>query len=196
MIALELNAGRAAGAARLTRRVRARGHGALGARRRSLRFPSPTASFDACISQEALLHIADKAARPARAVHRVLRPGGRLAFSDWIARPATRRPASGNACASGWPRRPCRPWTSYRALLGARGFAWAEAEDLTAEWAPILRGRLAMYRGLRDDTVARLGEARYREYDQLYAFFVGLIEDGKLGGGRFWAGPLTRARRV
>ena len=44
-----------------------------------------------------------------------------------------------------------------------------------------------MYRRLRADTVARLGEARYREYDQLYAFFVGLIEDGKLGGGRFWA---------
>jgi hypothetical protein len=35
--------------------------------------------------------------------------------------------------------------------------------------------------------VARVGEARYREYDQLYAFFVALIEDGKLGGGRFWA---------
>src|SRR5438094_590775 len=30
----------------------------------------------------------------------------------------------------------------------------------------------------------RLGEARVREYEQLYAFFVGLVEDGKLGGGR------------
>ena len=75
----------------------------------------------------------------------------------------------------------------YRTLLGRVGFAWVEAEDLTAEWAPLLRQRLAMYRGLRGDTVARLGEARYRDYDQLYAFFVGLIEDGKLGGGRFWA---------
>jgi len=34
------------------------------------------------------------------------------------------------------------------------------------------------------DTAARLGEARVREYEQLYAFFVGLVEDGKLGGGR------------
>jgi len=42
-----------------------------------------------------------------------------------------------------------------------------------------------MYRALREDTVRRLGEARYREYDALYAFFVGLVEAGKLGGGRF-----------
>jgi len=32
--------------------------------------------------------------------------------------------------------------------------------------------------------VARLGQARYDEYDQLYAFFVGLVGAGKLGGAR------------
>jgi hypothetical protein len=62
-----------------------------------------------------------------------------------------------------------------------------EAEDLTDEWRGILKDRLAMYRALRDDTVRRLGEARYREYDALYAFFVRLVEAGKLGGGRFSA---------
>ena len=44
-----------------------------------------------------------------------------------------------------------------------------------------------MFRACGSDTVARLGEARYEEYDQLYAFFVGLVEAGKLGGGRFSA---------
>jgi sarcosine/dimethylglycine N-methyltransferase len=76
---------------------------------------------------------------------------------------------------------------SYRALLGAAGFRAVAAEDLTDEWRTILRDRLQMFRAMRQDTVARLGEARYREYDQLYAFFVGLIEAGKLGGGRFSA---------
>ena len=47
--------------------------------------------------------------------------------------------------------------------------------------------RLRMFRAMREDTVARLGEARYEEYDQLYAFFVGSMEAGKLGGGRFSA---------
>ncbi len=44
---------------------------------------------------------------------------------------------------------------------------------------------------MREDTVARLGQSRYDEYDQLYAFFVGLVEAGKLGGARFsaTAGP-------
>ena len=48
-----------------------------------------------------------------------------------------------------------------------------------------------MFRGLRADSVARLGQARYDEYDQLYTFFVGLVEAGRLGGARFsaTAGP-------
>ena len=44
-----------------------------------------------------------------------------------------------------------------------------------------------MYRGMREQTVARFGQARYDEYNQLYAFFVGLVEAGKLGGARFSA---------
>ena len=40
---------------------------------------------------------------------------------------------------------------------------------------------------MRAETVATLGEARYLEYQQLYAFFLGLVEEGKLGGGRFAA---------
>jgi hypothetical protein len=50
-----------------------------------------------------------------------------------------------------------------------------------------LKARLVMYRALREETVRRLGAARYREYDALYAFFVGLVDAGKLGGGRFSA---------
>ena len=184
VVGLELNAARAAGAARLTRRV------GLARRMASVRgdaggFPSPTRSFDACISQEAFLHIADKPAVLA-GCHRVLRPGGRLAFTDWIAHPRL----------ADRERERLRDWMAattlqtldgYRALLGRTGFAWVEAEDLTAEWAPLLRQRLAMHRQLRADAVARLGEARYGDYGQLHEFFVGLVEDGKLGGGRFWA---------
>jgi sarcosine/dimethylglycine N-methyltransferase len=184
VVGIELNAGRAAGAARLTRQVGLAGR-VLSVRGDARWLPFADASFDACISQEAFLHVGDKPAILA-GCHRVLRPGGRLAFTDWIAYP---RLAEGE-------RERLREWMAattlqtldgYRALLGRAGFAWAESEDLTAEWAPLLRGRLAMYRQLRGDTVARLGETRYREYIQLYEFFVGLIEGGRLGGGRFWA---------
>src|SRR2546428_597137 len=73
----------------------------------------------------------------------------------------------------------------YRALLGRAGFVGVESEDLSDEWRSILRARLARLRAMRRDMAARLGEARFREYEQLYAFFVGLVEEGKLGGGRF-----------
>jgi hypothetical protein len=76
---------------------------------------------------------------------------------------------------------------AYRGLLTRAGFVSIDAEDLSTEWIGILRDRLRMYRGMREQTVARLGAARYDEYNQLYAFFVGLVEAGKLGGARFSA---------
>jgi ubiquinone/menaquinone biosynthesis C-methylase UbiE len=184
VVAVELNAGRAVGAARLTRLVRLHAQVRV-VRADATRLPFAAGRFDACLSQEALLHIADKAAVLAEA-YRVLVPGGRLVFTDWVARPTL---ADGE-------RRRLQEWMAattlqtlegYRALLGAAGFRAVTAEDLADEWRAILRARLQMFRALREETVARLGEARYREYDQLYGFFVGLIEAGKLGGGRFGA---------
>jgi sarcosine/dimethylglycine N-methyltransferase len=184
VVAVELNAGRAAGAARLTRLVRLHGRVRV-VRGDATVLPFAAARFDACLSQEALLHIADKAA-VLREAHRVLAPGGRLAFTDWVAR----------ASLGDGERRRLREWMAavtlqtldaYRAMLGATGFAAVTAEDLTDEWRTVLRARLQMFRAMREDTIARLGEARYEEYDRLYTFFVTLIESGKLTGGRFTA---------
>ena len=109
VVAVELNAGRAAGAARLTRLVR------LHRRVRVVRgdataLPLASGRFDACLSQEALLHIADKAA-VLREAHRVLAAGGRLAFTDWIARPRWAT-ASGAGSTTGWRPPRCRRSTA------------------------------------------------------------------------------------
>jgi sarcosine/dimethylglycine N-methyltransferase len=147
--------------------------------------PFRAAAFDAAVSQEGLLHVPDKGAVLAE-VARVLRPGGRLAFSDWVARPRLgdnerRRLDEWMAAVS------LQGIDGYRGLLARAGFASIEAEDLSPEWIGILRERLRMYRALRDQTIPRLGAVRYDEYNQLYAFFVGLVEAGKLGGARFTA---------
>jgi sarcosine/dimethylglycine N-methyltransferase len=185
---IDLNPERAAGAHRLTARV------GLARLVRMVRgdaqnLPFGARAFTAVVSQEGLLHIPDKG-RVLAECGRVLLSGGRIAFSDWI----------GTSRLGDSERRRLEEWMAavtlqsiagYKALLARAGFGAIEAEDLSAEWIGILRRRLEMYRGLRADTVARLGQARYDEYDQLYAFFVGLVEAGKLGGARFsaTAGP-------
>ena len=181
---VDLTHSRCASAARLTRRVGLSGRvcfvgGDAG------RLPFRAGSFTACLSQEALLHVPDKAGALAECA-RVLLPGGRFAFTDWVAgprlSPGERRRLSEWMAAAG-----IESLEGYKGLLARTGFAAIEAEDLSDWWRAILRERLQMYRSLKADTVARLGQARYDEYDQLYAFFVGLVEAGKLGGGRFSA---------
>ena len=183
VIALDLHAGRAAGAARLNRLVRQTRVTVVRADATAL--PFRPGAFDACLSQEALMHVADKPAVLAEC-HRVLRRGGRLAFTDWIAYPSL----------GDRERRRLWEWMaattlqtldSYCGLLGRAGFTSVEAQDLSSEWRPIVRTRLALHRALRERGVARFGDAQYLEYDQLHEFFVGLVEDGKLGGGRFTA---------
>jgi SAM-dependent methyltransferase len=183
VVALELHAGRAAGAARLNRMVNQTRVTVVRADATTL--PFADAAFDACLSQEALLHIADKSAVLAEC-HRVLVRGGRLAFTDWIALPGL----------ADRERQRLWEWMAattlqtldgYRGLLGRAGFTAVEAEDVSSEWRTIVRQRIARHRALRPQREARFGRQQYLEYDQLHAFFVELIEAGKLGGGRLSA---------
>jgi hypothetical protein len=112
--------------------------------------------------------------------------GGRLAFTDWIAFPSL----------ADRERQQLWEWMAattlqtidgYRGLLGRAGFTAVVAENLSGEWRAIVRRRIELHRALRPEREARFGRQRYVEYDQLHAFFVGLVEAGKLGGGRFTA---------
>ncbi|HXH82427.1 MAG TPA: methyltransferase domain-containing protein, partial [Candidatus Tectomicrobia bacterium] len=184
VVALDLNTARVEAARRLTRAVHLEGR-VVPLQGDAQRLPFRAASFTAVLSQEGLLHVPDKASA-LREAARVLVPGGRIAFTDWVATPRLeegerRRLAGWMAAVS------LQTVAGYRALLGRAGFVAVEAEDLSAEWIRILRERLVMYRGLRPQTEARFGRARADEYDQLYAFFVGLVEAGRLGGARFSA---------
>lgn len=184
VVGIDLNLERCAAGRRLNARVSLDGQVTL-VRGDAQALPFQRAAFTAAVSQEGLLHVPDKAAALAECA-RVLLPGGRIAFSDWIAHARLgdgerRRLAEWMAAVS------LQTIAGYRDLLARTGFIGIEAEDLSAEWIGILRRRLEMYRAMREGTVARFGQARYEEYNQLYAFFVGLVEDGKLGGARFSA---------
>jgi sarcosine/dimethylglycine N-methyltransferase len=184
VVALDLHAGRCAGTARLTRLVGLDGF-VRPLRADAQALPFRAGRFAAVISQEGLLHVPDKR-RVLAECARVLAPGGRIAFTDWIATP--RLGDNERVRLGAWMAAvSIQSVAGYGALLARAGFTGVEAEDLSAEWIGILQQRLTMYRSLRADTVARLGEARYEEYSQLYAFFVSLVEAGKLGGARFTA---------
>jgi sarcosine/dimethylglycine N-methyltransferase len=149
------------------------------------RLPLPDSAFTACISQEAFVHIADKSALFAGCL-RVLRRGGILAFTDWSAAEGLsegeRRRLRTDFAADGLVTT-----NDYCRALESTGFSDVSHEDLSREWVPILQGRLDMYRDLREETTARFGEEHYNRYDRNYAFFVRLVETGKLGGVRLRA---------
>src|SRR5437773_12338053 len=123
LVGVELNPGRAAGMERLTRRVGLR-HAVSVVRGDATALPFGAGRFDACVSQEALLHVADKAAVLTEA-RRVPGAGGRLAFSHWIAHPALgdgerARPEDRLAAVT------LQSLDGYRALLGRVGFRGVE----------------------------------------------------------------------
>ena len=181
---VELNKARVAGARELT--------GLVGLENRVeviegnvLAVPLAANVFDAVVSQEAMLHVLDKAAALGEA-WRILKPSGRLVFTDWVAhRPLDS--ADAEVLWQGLAAQTLQSIPGYESLIAKVGFEVRSSEDLTGEWAGILERRFEMYRALREETADAglpTGEdAFYRAYVRL----VDLVKAGVLGGGRFAA---------
>ncbi len=144
--------------------------------------PLSNAHYDAVIGQEAWLHIPDKLALIAQCA-RVIKPNGVVAFTDVVLR-VPLGDAEEVRMAAEMQAPGVAPVENYLELLQRHGFTVERHEDLSAFWTKVLVGRLEMYRGLRDTTVAKFGAARFEEWDSMYNFFVGLFVAGKLGGVR------------
>lgn len=180
---IDLTQSRVEGAKRLTEMVGLDNHVTFQIAN-ALDLPFSSKTFDVVISQEAFCHVPEKNRLMAQCA-RVLKPGGRLAFTDILATPSTTESIRQRL------EREMRffelaSMSSYRHLLEREGCV-VEVQDVSDEWRVILSDRLAMYRSLKDQTVERFGSARFTEWDNAYSFFVGLYETGKLGGGRFLA---------
>ncbi len=150
-----------------------------------MQVPLLDASMDAVVSQEAFLHVPDKARVLAEA-HRILKPGGRLAFTDWIAHRAL-SPADAELMWQGMAVTNLYDLTTYRALIEQAGFTVTSVDDLTTDWAGILKVRLAMYIKLRAETQAAGTASGHDAFYESYVRFVDLVSDSALGGGRFAA---------
>lgn len=151
----------------------------------ALAMPFAPASFDVAIGQEAFAHVPEKPRLIAECA-RVVKRGGRIVFTD-IVRGERLDEAAAARVQRDMAFAGFETLDGYARLLAANGCAVLEQEDLTPEWAEILVQRLAMYRELRETTVARFGADHFRRWDDTYAFFVNLFAERQLAGGRLVA---------
>ena len=147
--------------------------------------PLPDSRYDVLIGQESWLHIPDKAALIQQCA-RVVKPNGTIAFTD-IVRRGQLTPGEEERLAAEMHAPAIPAAGRYEELLAGNRCRVEVREDLSEEWKRILVERLAMYRSLRDTTIAKFGEARFLEYDRAYSHFVGLFVAGRLGGVRIIA---------
>jgi SAM-dependent methyltransferase len=181
---IELTPARVKGAAELTKLVGLQDRVRV-LEGNAMQVPLPDASVDAVVSQEAFLHVPDKTRALAEAF-RILKPGGRLAFSDWIAhRPLST--ADAELMWQGMAVTGLYDLESYAALIEQAGFTVISVEDLTADWAGILKARLAMYQKLRGETQQAGTASGHDAFYESYVRFVELVSNASLGGGRFAA---------
>jgi sarcosine/dimethylglycine N-methyltransferase len=181
---IELTPARVAGAQELTKRVGLQ-ETARVIEGNVLEVPLADASMDAVVSQEAFCHVPDLKKALIEAF-RILRKDGRMAFTDWIANePLTADDAQ--LMWDGMAIQPLRSISDYCHLVENSGFRVLSATDLTDEWGPILRERLAMYQRLREEARQAGTPMGNDAFYKSYVRFVELIQQRKLGGIRIVA---------
>ena len=181
---IELTPARVAGAAELTERV--------GLTRQVqiiegdvTALPLRDASQDAVVSQEALFHVPDLA-RALTEAHRVLRPGGRIAFTDWIAHEPLSA-ADEQLLWDGMAAATLINIDRHAELLRGAGFEIESIEDETDRWGIILAERLRMYEKLRGEAEQAGTPTGHDDFYKSYVLFVSLVQQKIMGGGRFAA---------
>jgi sarcosine/dimethylglycine N-methyltransferase len=181
---IELTPARVAGAQELTMRVGLQ-ETARVIEGNVLDLPLASASMDAVVSQEAFCHVPD-VKKALTEAFRILRKDGRLAFTDWMANePLTADDAQ--LMWDGMAIQRLRSISDYCHLVESSGLRVLSATDLTDEWGPILKERLAMYQRLREEARQAGTPTGHDGFHRSYVRFVELIQQRKLGGIRIVA---------
>jgi len=184
VIGIELTPSRVAGAQELTKLVGLQEKARV-IEGNVMSVPLDDATMDAVVSQEAFCHVPDPRKVLSEAC-RILRKDGRLAFTDWIANEQLTTDDA-QLMWDGMAIQPLRSIPDYCRLVESVGFKVLSATDLTAEWGPILKERLAMYQRLREQARQAGTPVGHDAFHKSYIRFVELIQQRKLGGVRIVA---------
>jgi sarcosine/dimethylglycine N-methyltransferase len=147
--------------------------------------PLADASVDAVVSQESFCHVPD-VKKAVMEASRILKKGGRLAFTDWVAN-QTLSAADTQLMWEGMAIQPLRSIPDYRLLVEDVGVKVLTVTDLTDEWGPILKDRLAMYQRLREEAREAGTPLGHDAFHESYIRFVDLVQQRLLGGVRIVA---------
>jgi SAM-dependent methyltransferase len=147
--------------------------------------PLPDASFDLVVSQEALLHVPNRG-QAIREAYRILKRGGRLAFTDLIAHAAL-TPDDAALLWEGMAILTPESPDSYRAKVTDAGFRVISEFDRTDELGAILTERLAMYQKLRAEAERAGTPPGHDAFHLSYIRFAELSRTRILGGVRMVA---------
>lgn len=149
----------------------------------ALDIPFKADTFDIVWGQDAWCYITDKA-RLIEEVHRVLKQGGLVAFTDWI--------QTGNMTDEEWTRLNnfmvfpyMETLDGYEELLSNTGFVEIEKEDLSIDFAyhcTIYQQKLK--NELKNPIIQTYGAEMFNEVDKGLDNWVNAAHEGKVGRGR------------
>jgi hypothetical protein len=109
-----------------------------------------------------------------------------LAFTDWVANQPLSA-ADAQLMWDGMAIQPLRSIPDYRRLVEGTGLKVLSVTDMTDEWGPILKDRLAMYQRLREEARQAGTPLGHDAFHESYIRFVELVQQRKLGGIRIVA---------
>ena len=149
----------------------------------ALDMPFHAGTFDVVWGQDAWCYITDKE-RLIREAHRVLKPVGVIAFTDWI--------QAGNMSDTEWEDLntfmafpSMETLDGYEKILREKGFTIVEKEDLTSDFAyhcHLYQNKLR--NELKEAVVSGYGKELYQAADEGLDKWVRAADEGKVGRGR------------
>jgi ubiquinone/menaquinone biosynthesis C-methylase UbiE len=149
--------------------------------------PFADTSFDVVFTKDAWLHVVDKPAL-LREVHRVLKPGGKLAGGDWMKGP---EPYSADMIyfieLEGIPYHPVM-LAEYGLMLHETGFEDIRLLDINSWYRDLARQELARLKGeLFEAMTKTLGPEARDHFIEDWRMLTVVLDKGELRPGRLWA---------
>ncbi len=151
--------------------------------------PYPDCRFDGVWGEDAWCYVVDKG-RLIEEAARVLKPGGTIAFTDWLIGPAGMDDESARRICTTMKFPDMLCMECYSSLLRKNGFRVIESSDLTADFADHIGNYLGQLAGQRHfDAMQILGWNTdvFNFLGSEFGFMLEKAREGAFGRGRFVA---------